>query len=231
MEIEELEDLNSVTMSNERLLCIEASEIANLRELISNLWQLNQTPTVNESGSVLQRTFNLSSTSELDFLLLEGPTLLAVLERKIAINAMRYAFFVFVRPVLLLLVLLLELLTLAAFVRLTSARYHCKSTPETPTALYLVLHVVSVVIENTLFNGVDWLVYVLDVEHPATSHQLLCSFWWLGLQVLHAFQLWILMPATIQTGSYLFSTCIVSTIHGKNIVSKISSKLLTEIFR
>ena len=208
MEIEELEDFNAVIMSNERLLAIEASEISSLQEVISSLWQLNQTQTVNQSDAVLQRAFNVSSTGELDFLLLEGPTLRAVLERKIAINTIRYALFVFVRPVLLLLALLLELLTLAVFVRLTSARYQSESAPEAPTALYLVLHVVSVAIENTLFHGVEWLAFALGVGHPATSHQLLCSFWWLGLQVLHAFQLWILVPATIRAGSVSCSTLL-----------------------
>ena len=92
MEIEELEDLNSVEMSNQQLLRVEASEIKNLQMAIANLLQLNQTLPFAESSKLLQRELNLSTPFDS---FLESLTL--VLQRKIAIHALRYALFAFLR--------------------------------------------------------------------------------------------------------------------------------------
>ena len=51
MELAEFEDLNTVQVSNERLLRVETNEIANLREAIASLRQLTQTLAAAERAS------------------------------------------------------------------------------------------------------------------------------------------------------------------------------------
>ena len=197
MEIEDLENLNSVEMSNQRLLRVEASEIGNLQMVIANLLQLNQTLPFTESSKFLHRELNLSTPFDSFY---ESLTL--ILQRKIVINALRYALFAFLRPAVVLLVLLLELLAVAVLFRLTCTRKGINSGAEASTMFYLLLHVAAIVVENALFNGLELLSYAFGVEHPATAFKMLCNLWWLGFKVVHAFPLWILFPAAFRAGAH-----------------------------
>ena len=202
----EIEDINSVVMSNERLLFLETGEIANLREAITYLWQLEQTLGPTASTAVVQRTLNLSAPLD-SVLILENLKL--VLSREIICNAIRHALLAVVRPAVLFLALLLELLALVAIVRCRCTCCGSESAAKAPSVLYLyfVFHVAALAIENTFFHGTEWLAYELGIGHPATAHRLLCSLWWLGFKVIHAFPLWILVPATIRAGNCVNFKC------------------------
>ena len=197
MEIEELEDLNAVEMSNQRLLRVESSEIENLQMVIANLLQLNQTLPFAESSKFLHRELNLNTQFDS---FLESLTL--ILKRKTAINALRYALFAFLRPTAVLLLLLLELLAVAVLFRFACTRKGIKSGAEASTMFYLLLHAAAIVVENALYNGPELLSYAFGVQHPATAFKMLCNLWWLGFKVVHAFPLWILFPAAFRAGAH-----------------------------
>ena len=193
--IEDFQDLNSVEMSNERLLRLEASEILSLREVITWMWRLETDLKFDERQ--LNLSTPLSSTLE---------TLRHILKRQVALNDLRYALMVFARPVVLFLALLLELLALGVLVRLTCARKRHRITcaeSSSSTYSYLVLHVAACTIEDALFHAPEWLAFAFGVRHPATAHRLLCSFWWLGFNIIHAFPLWILLPVAFRAGIIL----------------------------
>lgn len=193
---EELEDINSVEMSNEMLLLLEANEIPRLQEIFATMWQIEQNiDDADDERERAQKAFNL--TAPLDSTL---ETLTFFIERQVALNAMRYALVVCVRPAVLLLALLLELLAFVVLVRVEHKSANGASL--VPSTLYLVLHVGACVVEDSLFHALECLANAFGIRHPATAHRLLCSFWWLGFKVVHAFPLWILLPATIRAGRY-----------------------------
>ena len=81
MELAEFEDLNTVQVSNERLLRVETNEIANLREAIASLRQLTQTLAAAERASdAVNVTERLYQSTPLDSFL---EALAGVLERKV----------------------------------------------------------------------------------------------------------------------------------------------------
>ena len=198
MEIEELVgDFNSVEMSNEKLLRLEASEIEKLQVEIANLLYLNQTLAFAEYSDDLQRELLEHMSDPFDSL---AKSFTFILKRKVAINKIRYALFVIVRPAVLLLALFFELFAVAMLFHLSCTRNGISSGAEALSNVYLLLHILATVIENILFHGLELLSYAIGVGHPATAFKLLCNLWWLSFKVVHAFPLWILLPASFGAG-------------------------------
>lgn len=198
MKFEKPEDFYSLEMYAERLIRLEASESANLEELVRNLWQ-HESAHGAHSRAVVQRALAAHNYSLAEQLSL-NPDL------KTALYDIRHALFVFVQPTLLLLATLFELLTFAVLVHLKCTRGGSASATQAADVnlLYVVLHVGAVLIENTVFHGLEWFAYAFGVGRPATAQRLLCNFWWLGFKMVHVFPLWILVPAAFQIGRFLF---------------------------
>lgn len=198
IKIEEIEDLNAVIthMSNERLLSIEASAISRLQELVESGaggWGNSIKHYRSMEAALL---YSLRATPE------RGPRVI-VWSSHITINA-RAKDHNQHNAIRILCLCASSAPASSATARAAHTRHfrppHKNSIPLRIVNTHL-LYAIAVMIENTLFHGVEWLTYALSIGHPATGHQMLCSFWWLGIKVIHAFQKWILVAAALRAGT------------------------------